>query len=58
VEFDYKAQIVDNARRKFDHRRAFRDKIKWRTGSEGRARTWCGHGVFAHNLVKISILAA
>jgi transposase, IS5 family len=62
------------ARRKFEHRRAFRDKIKWRTGSEGRinhlkrsygwnrthltgldgARTWCGHGVFAHNLVKIS----
>ncbi len=21
------------------------------------ARTWCGHGVFAHNLVKISALA-
>jgi IS5 family transposase len=54
------------------------DKIKWRTGSEGRinhlkrsyawdrteltgingARTWCGHGAFAHNLVKISALAA
>jgi len=66
------------ARRQFEHRRAFRDKIKWRTGSEGRinhlkrsyawnrthftgingARTWCGHGVFAHNLVKISALAA
>ena len=66
------------ARREFEHRRAFRDKVKWRTGSEGRinhlkrsygwnrteltgiqgARTWCGHGVFAHNLVKISILAA
>ena len=66
------------ARREFEHRRAFRDKIKWRTGSEGRinhlkrsygwnrihltgingARTWCGHGVFAHNLVKISSLAA
>ena len=66
------------ARRAFEHRRAFRDKIKWRTGSEGRinhlkrsygwnrthltgidgARTWCGHGVFAHNLVKISTLAA
>ncbi len=66
------------ARREFEHRRAFRDKIKWRTGSEGRinhikrnygwnrteltsitgARTWCGHGVFAHNLVKISALAA
>jgi transposase, IS5 family len=65
-------------RRKFEHRRAFRDKIKWRTGSEGRinhlkrsygwnrteltgidgARTWCGHGVFAHNLVKISALRA
>ena len=65
-------------RREFEHRRAFRDKIKWRTGSEGRinhlkrsygwnrteltgingARTWCGHGVFAHNLVKISALAA
>src|SRR5271166_5141079 len=66
------------ARRECDHRRAFRDKIKWRTGSEGRinhlkrsygwnrthltgingARTWCGHVVFAHNLVKISTLAA
>jgi IS5 family transposase len=66
------------ARREFEHRRAFRDKVKWRTGSEGRinhmkrsygwnrteltgihgARTWCGHGVFAHNLVKIAILAA
>ena len=65
------------ARREFEHRRAFRDKVKWRTGSEGRinhlkrsygwnrteltgingARTWCGHGVFAHNLVKISALA-
>src|SRR6185312_13643785 len=62
-----------SARREFEHRRAFRDKVKWRTGSEGRinhlkrsygwnrteltgitgARTWCGHGVFAHNLVKI-----
>ena len=66
------------ARREFEHRRAFRDKIKWRTGYEGRinhlkrsygwnrteltgihgARTWCGHGVFAHNLVKISALSA
>ena len=66
------------ARQEFERRRAFRDKIKWRTGSEGRinhlkrsygwdrthltglngARTWCGHGVFAHNLVKISTLAA
>ncbi|MGH3554010.1 MAG: ISNCY family transposase [Mycobacterium sp.] len=66
------------ARREFEHRRAFRDKVKWRTGSEGRinhlkrsygwnrteltgiggARTWCGHGVLAHNLVKISTLAA
>jgi IS5 family transposase len=66
------------ARREFEHRRAFREKIKWRTGSEGRinhlkrsygwnrtelttirgARTWCGHGVFAHNLVKIGALAA
>ncbi len=65
------------ARRELEHRRAVRDKIKWRTGSEGRinhlkrsygwnrteltgitgARTWCGHGVFAHNLVKISALA-
>ena len=63
-------------RREFEHRRAFRDKVKWRTGSEGRinhikrsygwnrtelttidgARTWCGHGVFAHNLVKIGAL--
>jgi len=66
------------SRREFEHRKAFRAKIKWRTGSEGRinhlkrsygwnrtelttlagARTWCGHGVFAHNLVKISTLAA
>ena len=66
------------ARREFEHRRAFRAKVKWRTGSEGRinhikrsygwdrtelttisgARTWCGHGVFAHNLVKIGSLAA
>jgi IS5 family transposase len=65
-------------RREFEHRRAFRDKVKWRTGSEGRinhikrsygwnrteltgitgARTWCGHGVFAHNLVKIGSLTA
>jgi IS5 family transposase len=65
------------ARRGFEHRKAFRDKIKWRTGCEGRinhlkrsyswnrtelttltgARTWCGHGAFAHNLVKISALA-
>ena len=56
------------ARRELEHRRAFRDKVKWRTGSEGRinhikrsygwnrteltgiggARSWCGHGVFAH----------
>ena len=66
------------ARREFEHRQAFRNKIKWRTGSEGRinhlkrsygwdrteltgiagARTWCGHGVFTHNLLKISALAA
>jgi transposase, IS5 family len=66
------------ARHEFEHRRAFREKVKWRTGSEGRinhlkpsygwnrtelttitgARTWCGHGVFAHNLVKIGTLAA
>jgi IS5 family transposase len=66
------------ARRELEHRRAFREKVKWRTGSEGRinhmkrsygwnrteltglhgARTWCGHGVFAHNLVKIGTLAA
>lgn len=66
------------ARRAFEHRKAFRAKIKWRTGCEGRinhlkrsygwnrtelttlqgARTWCGHGVFAHNLVKISTLTA
>ena len=66
------------ARREFEHRRAFREKVKWRTGSEGRinhikrsygwnrteltgingARTWCGHGVFAHNLVKLGTLAA
>jgi transposase, IS5 family len=27
------------------------------TGLNG-ARTWCGHGVFAHNLIKLSALAA
>jgi transposase, IS5 family len=27
------------------------------TGING-ARTWCGHGVFAHNLVKIGTLPA
>jgi transposase, IS5 family len=27
------------------------------TGIQG-ARTWCGHGVFAHNLVKVGALAA
>jgi IS5 family transposase len=63
--------------REFEHRRAFRTMVKWRTESEGRinhikrsygwdrtelttihgARTWCGHGVFAHNLVKIGTLA-
>jgi IS5 family transposase len=64
------------ARREFEQRRALREKVKWRTGSEGRinhiersygwnrteltgfgARSWCGHGVFAHNLVKIGTLA-
>src|SRR5258705_4061714 len=66
------------ARREVEHRRAFRDKVKWRTGSEGRinhikrsygwdrteltgntgARNWAGPAVRAHNLVKISTLAA
>ena len=66
------------SRREFEHRRAFRDKVKWHTGSEGRinhlkrtygwnrteltgiqgARTRCGQGVFAHNLVKIRTLTA
>ena len=32
-------------------------KVVMLTGITG-ARTWCGHGVFAHNLVKISALAA
>jgi IS5 family transposase len=73
-----RASKIGAARREFEHRRAFRDKVKWRTGSEGRinhlkrsygwnrteltgingARIWCGQGVFAHNLVKISALAA
>jgi IS5 family transposase len=73
-----RASKPGTARREFEHRRAFRDKIKWRTGSEGRinhlkrsygwnrtqltgingVRTWCGQGVFAHNLVKISGLTA
>jgi len=62
------------ARREAEHRRSFRNLVKWRTGCEGRishlkrragwdrtlldgltgARIWCGHGVFAHNLTKIS----
>ena len=66
------------ARRRVEHRRGFRELIKWRTGCEGRishlkhrygwARTgsvgrdgaaiWCGHGILAHNLVKITALAA
>jgi IS5 family transposase len=73
-----RASKLGAARREFEYRRAFRNKIKWRTGSEGRinhlkrsygwnrtertgiigARTWCGHGAFVHNLVKISPLAA
>lgn len=72
-----RASRPGTARREFEHRKAFRAKIKWRTGCEGRinhlkrsyswnrtelttltgARTWCGHGVLAHNLVKISALA-
>jgi transposase, IS5 family len=73
-----RASKIGAARREFEHQRAFRDKVKWRTGSEGRinhlkrsygwnrteltgikgARIWCGQGVFAHNLVKISALAS
>lgn len=72
-----RASRPGTARWEFEHRKAFRAKIKWRTGCEGRinhlkrsygwnrtelttltgARTWCGHGVFAHNLIKISALA-
>jgi IS5 family transposase len=64
------------ARRAAEHRRPFRELVKWRTGCEGRiahlerrcgwdrtmldgvtgARIWCGHGVFAHSLTKISTL--
>jgi IS5 family transposase len=63
-------------RRVTEHRRTFRELVKWRTGCEGRiahhkrrsgwdrtmldglngARISCGHGVFAHNLTKISAL--
>jgi IS5 family transposase len=66
------------ARREVEHRRGFRELVKWRTGSEGRisnlkrnygwnrtlitglegARIHCGHGVFAHNLLKLGALAA
>jgi IS5 family transposase len=65
-------------RRKIEHRPAFKELVRWRTGCEGRiscakrdfglrrtridglagARTWCGHGIFNHNLVKISGLIA
>lgn len=64
------------ARQAHEHRRSFRQHVKWRTGCEGRishlkrnygwertmidttegARTWTGHGVFAHNLTKIATL--
>ena len=66
------------ARQAHEHRRSFRQHVKWRTGCEGRvshlkrhygwnrtmidttegARTWTGHGVFAHNLTKIATLTA
>ena len=66
------------ARKAAEHKRSFRQLVKWRTGSEGRisylkrgygwdrtrldgrhgAAIWCGHGVFAHNLVKIGVLAS
>lgn len=65
---------TSTARREVEHRRAFRRLVKWRTGSEGRisylrwdrarlygrqgAQIWCGHGIFAHNPVKISALTA
>jgi len=82
VEFGYSGNPAQGQTRcrppRVRARRAFRAKVKWRTGSEGRishlkrsygwnrteltgihgARTWCGHGVFAHNLVKIGALAA
>ena len=65
-------------RQRHERRPAFRNLVKWRTGSEGRishlkhrygwdrsrvdgrerTATWCGHGVLAHNLVKITTLAA
>ena len=65
------------ARHATEHRRSFRNLVKWRTGCEGRiahlkrrsgwdrtmldgltgARIWCGHGVLAHNLTKISAIA-
>ena len=69
-----RASKPDAARRAFEHRKAFRARIKWRTGCEGRINHhkrsygWnrtelttlqgARHGVFAHNLVKISVLAA
>jgi transposase, IS5 family len=62
------------ARQSIEHRRGFRELVKWRNGCEGRishlkhrygwarsgaagrdrTATWCGHGIFAHNLVKIT----
>ena len=51
------------ARQAVEHRRAFRRHVRWRTGCEGRidtlegARIWVGHGVLAHNLIRISALA-
>jgi transposase, IS5 family len=40
---------ISCAKRDFGLARTHMDGIEW-------ARTWCGHGVFAHNLVKISQL--
>lgn len=67
VEFGYKAQVVDNAdgvildhsvEGRINHlKRSYGWNRTELTGITG-ARTWCGHGVFAHNLVKISTLAA
>ncbi len=39
-----------------ERRPAFRETIKWRTGTEG-ARIWTGEAVLAHKLVKIGALA-
>lgn len=59
LSYGYKAQIVDNAEGAIlDHNVQVGNPPDTELTSIDGARTWCGHGVFAHNLVKIGTLAA